>query len=158
MVLGIDDQWQADLVDLSSLKKYNQPYRYLLTCIDIFSKFAWVVPMRDKTGHHMVQVFAKIFKERKPQNLQTDDGTEFKNRVFQAFLKKQGVYFFTTKNETKASVVERFNRTIKSRMWKYFTSRNSNKYVGVIPKLVRDRKSTRLNSSHRSLSRMPSSA
>ena len=101
MVLGIDDQWQADLVDLSSLKKYNQPYRYLLTCIDIFSKFAWVVPMRDKTGHHMVQVFAKIFKERKPLNLQADDGTEFKNRMFQT--KTGGVFLHHEKGNESLS-------------------------------------------------------
>lgn len=137
IVGGIDEQWQADLVDLTSLKEHNNGNRYLLTCIDIFSKYAWAVPLNQKTSGSIVKAFKKIFKERKPLNLQTDQGSEFKNQKFQKFLKLQGVYFFTTKNETKASVVERFNRTLKTKMWKYFTSRNTNKYIDVLQKLIR---------------------
>ena len=65
-----------------------------------------------------------------------DDGTEFKNSVFQKLLKDNGVKFFTTKSEKKASIVERFNRTLKTKMWKYFTSKNTIHYLDVLPELA----------------------
>ena len=77
LVHGIDHQWQADLVDMTSLAEYNKGYKYLLTCIDVLSKYAWVIPLENKTGHALVKAFKKILKSgRKPQFLQTDKGTE----------------------------------------------------------------------------------
>jgi len=106
IVYGIDSQWQADLVDMQSLSRWNRGYKYLLTCIDILSKFAFVVPLKTKTGKELVAAFKKIFRQgRKPEKLQTDAGTEFKNRTFQTFLKEENVHFFVTYNETKAQVV-----------------------------------------------------
>ena len=113
-VNGLDDQCQADLVDLQSLRRWNHGYKYLLTCIDILSKYAWVVPLKTKTGSALVEAFTTIFKQgRKPDKLQTDAGTEFKNKTFQTFLKQRDVHHFVTYNETKAQIVERFNRTLK---------------------------------------------
>ena len=101
IVFGIDSQWQADLVDLQSLSQWNRGYKYLLTCIDVLSKFGWVVPL--KTGKELVAAFKEIFRQgRKPEKLQTDAGTEFKNRTFQTFVKEENVHFFVTYNETKA--------------------------------------------------------
>ena len=152
IVAGIDDQWQADLADLSSLQKYNNGYKYLLTCIDIFSKFAWIVPLKNKSGKSICEAFKEIFQEgRIPHKLQTDDGTEFKNKEFQTLLKEYDVHFFTTKNETKAAVVERFNRTIKTRMWRYFTHNNTHCYVNVLEKLL----SSYNKSFHRSIGISP---
>ena len=87
IVSGIDSQWQADLVDVSAFSKQNKNHRYILTCIDIFSKFAWARPLKSKTGKNLVFAFQTIFKEqnRKPKTLQTDKGTEFLNREFQQF-------------------------------------------------------------------------
>lgn len=137
VVHGMDQQWQADLVDMSSLSRYNRGYKYILTCIDILSKYAWAVPLKDKKGKSLTGAFEYIFKSgRVPEFLQTDKGTEFINRRFQSFLKGYGVRFFTTQNETKASVVERFNRTLKTRMWKYFTANNTYAYVNVLPRLI----------------------
>ena len=128
VVYGIDHQWQANLEDLGKLASYNKGFKYLLTCIDVLSRYAWVVPLKDKTGKTLKEAFEVIFKlGRQPIGLQTDRGTEFTNRVFQKFLKENNVHFFTTYNdETKASIVERFNRTLKTKMWKYFTQRNPN--------------------------------
>ena len=133
VVYGIDHQWQADLVDLAKLSSYNKGFKYLLTCIDVLSRYAWVVPLKDKTGKTLKDAFQVIFKSgRRPIRLQTDKGTEFTNRV----LKEHDVHFFTTYNEeTKASIVERFNRTLKTKMWKYFTHRETLTYVEV---LIRD--------------------
>jgi transposase InsO family protein len=133
VVYGIDHQWQADLVDLGKLASYNKIFNYLLTCIDVLSRYAWVVLLKGKTGKTLKETFQVIFKsERHPIRLQTDKGTEFTNRVFQKFLKINDVHCFTTYNdETKASIVECFNRTLKTKMWKYFTHRETLTYVDV---------------------------
>jgi transposase InsO family protein len=84
---GIDHQFQADLIDMRTLRKYNDGISYLVTCIDVFSKFAWALPIKTKTGKALVEVVGKIFAQRKPINLQTDKGSEFVNRTFQKFLR-----------------------------------------------------------------------
>ena len=81
----------------------------------------------------------------------TDKGMEFMNRKFQTFLKKHHIRFFTTYNETKASIVERFNRTLKTKMWKYFTANNTLKYVDILQKLVKSYNHSR----HRSIGMRP---
>ena len=137
IVAGIDHQWQADLSDVSAIASENDGHRFLLCVIDVFSKFAWVVPITDKKGDTLVKAF-KIIKKRTPLRLQTDKGKEFLNRKFQAYLKTKKIHFFVTHNvETKASVVERFQRTLKQRMWRYFTHQQTQRYVDVLPKLVK---------------------
>ena len=153
IVGGIDHQWQADLIDVQKLKKNNGGNNYLLTCIDVFSKYAWVVPLKDKTGGTLVQAFQEIFASgRKPLKLQTDKGTEFKNRSVQKLLREEKIVFFTTQNEEiKASVVERFNRTLKERLWRYFTKSNATRYLDVLPDIVYAYN----RSFHRSIQRAP---
>lgn len=138
IVTGIDSQWQADLVDMSRLSKGNGGYKFILTVIDIFSKYAWAVPLKDKSGSSIMKALKEIFKTgRKPNKLQTDKGTEFTNRGVQKLLQEHSVEFFTTNNETKASVVERFNRTLKTKMWKYFTAQNTERYLDVLSHLMK---------------------
>jgi hypothetical protein len=86
---GIDLQWQADLSDLSALKRHNGQHKFLLCVIDVFSKYAWVRALKDKTGATLVRVFGQILRElkRSPRRLQTDKGTKFLNRKFQAFFR-----------------------------------------------------------------------
>ena len=152
IVSDIDDQWEADLVELSGISRVNQQYTFLLTVIDVLSKYAWAVPLKDKTGDSIIRAFQHIFKEgRKPQKLRTDKGTEFTNRKFQIFLKEKGIRFFTSNNETKAAVVERFNRTLKNKMWKYFTANNTRRYTDVLPQLLQSYN----NTWHRSIKRPP---
>lgn len=153
IVGGIDHQWQADLIDLRTLKKENDGYVYVLTCIDILSKYAWALPLKDKTGQTLVSAFEDIFEEgRKPLKLQTDKGSEFQNRIFQSFLKKRKVEHFVTENEDiKASVVERFNRTLKDKLWRYFTKHNTERFLEALPQLVDAYNRT----VHRSIKRAP---
>ena len=152
IVGGKDDQFQADLVDLSSLSKFNDGFNWILTCIDIFSKFGWAIPLKHKTGFEITEAFMKIFHSgRKPHKLQTDKELEFLNRTFQKYLKKQNVHFFTTNSEAKASVVERFNRTLKTKMWKYFTHKNTRRYVDILPDLLKSYN----HSFHRSIKMKP---
>ena len=150
---GIDYQWQADLADMSSTSKFNDKYRFLLCIIDVFSKYAWVVPVKDKTGKTLVHALKSVLKSgQKPKSLQTDKGTEFKNKDFQNFLKSKKIHFFTTENpETKASIVARFQRTLKSRMWKYFTHHLTLRYLDILSKLV----NAYNHSYHRSIKHAP---
>ena len=135
----IDQQWQADLADMQGLVAHNDNYNYILTVIDILSRFAWAVPVRSKSTKDMVVAFNRLFKEAKPrvpQRLQTDNGKEFFNKEVSALLRSKGIHHFASHSDQKASVVERFNRTLKTRMWVYFTANNTKRYVNVLPDIV----------------------
>ena len=144
----IDDQWQADI---SSLACSNKGYKFLLTCIDVFSKFAWIVQL---TGESLVNSFLSLLDlGRSLEKLQTDKGTEFLNRNFQSLLKESSIHFFTTKSGLKASVVERFNRTLKTCLWKYFMAKNTCVYLNILQDIMQGYN----NSYHRSTDRAPAS-
>jgi len=152
MVFGIDEQWTAYLIEVVNIAKYNQGYRYLLTVVDVFSKYAWVQPLKSKTGKTVTEAMSKILKGgRAPVNLQTDDGKEFYNKTFQALMKQKGIHHFSTRGDTKASVVEQFNRTLKERLYRYFTVKNTLTFVPVLQDLVRGYN----RSYHRSIKRAP---
>jgi hypothetical protein len=149
---GIDHQFQADLIDMRNLQKYNKGVSYLVTCIDVFSKFAWAIPLKTKTGKALVEAMTKIFADRKPINFQSDKGSEFVNKTFLKYLRDENVHFFTTENEDiKAAIVERFNRTLKEKMWRYFTKTNKFEYLRVLPRLLQNYNS----SYHRSIKMAP---
>jgi len=148
----LDDQWVADLVEVQPLAKYNRGIRYLLMVLDVLSKYAWVQLLKAKTGVALVHAFDKILKQgRQPNRLQTDRGTEFYNRTFQRWLKDQGIQHFSTEGDAKASVVERFNRTLKERLYRYFTAANTLRFDDVLPDLVQGYNATR----HRSIGMAP---
>ena len=150
IVTEIDGQWQADLVDISSLAHFNKGYKFLLTCIDVFSKFSWVVPLKNTSGESLVNGFQSILDlGRSSEKLQT----EFLNRNFQSFLKEKDIHFFTTNSELKASVVERFNHTLKTHMWKYFTAKNTLVYIDILQDIVHGYN----NSYHQSIGQAPAS-
>ena len=136
IVGGPNQQWQADLIDVSRLSRHNGGIKFLLTCIDVFSKKAWVVPLKDKMATSLLDAFESI-QHSLPKKLQTDKGTEFLNRKFQQWLKAHKVHHFTTENEDiKASIVARFNRTLKSKLWRYFTRNDTLSYMTVLDSMV----------------------
>jgi transposase InsO family protein len=150
---GINELWQADLVDLSSLANSNDSYRYLLICIDVFSKVARVEPLKSKSGASLTRAFEKMIIGSKCKLLQTDKGTEFLNSSFQKLLKDNEIRHYTSENDDiKAAVVERFNRTFKGAMWRYFTHANTRRYLDVLPQLVESYN----NTYHRSIKMAPS--
>ena len=134
---GITDLFQIDLVDLSNLASFNDGMRYLLTCIDVFSKRAWAVPVRRKSARDVAEAFEKILAEGyRPNMVQSDKGTEFLNSIFQSMLRRHDIHFYTSENEDlKAAVVERFNRTLK-RMFRYFTHANTRRYVDALDDML----------------------
>jgi len=135
---GPSDLFQIDLADLVNISSRNDGYRYLLTCIDVFTKRAWTVPTKTKTSREVTRAFEKILTDGyKPNMVQSDKGTEFLNSTFQSMLKRHDIKFYTSENEDiKAAVVERFNRTMKTKMYRYFTARYTRRYVDVLPDLL----------------------
>ena len=109
-----DNIWGVDLADMQSLSKYNKGIKYLLCAIDLFSKYAWVVPIKDKKGTSIVNAFQKIISEgRKPNKIWVDQGGEFYNKLFKRFLKINSVEMYSTYIEGKSVVAEIFIRTLK---------------------------------------------
>ena len=143
IVMSIGDQYQADLCDMSNIAKQNGGYKFLLTCIDCFSRRAWAKPLKSKHGKLITAALEEIFQEQVCKRLQTDKGTEFLNVNVRNLLKKYKVELWISKNEDiKAALVERFNRTLKTRMYKYFTANNTKKYIDILQDLVNGYNST----------------
>lgn len=138
IIKGIDDLWQADLVEMGNYEAKNNGYRYLLTVIDTFSKKAWVVPVKNKTALFITNAMKSIFNtsNRNPRNLQTDNGKEFYNKQFQQLMKLYEINHYSTYSVLKASIVERFNRTLKAMMWKEFSNQGSYKWINIYKELV----------------------
>ena len=107
---------RVDLTDMQSLSKYNKGINYLLFAIDLFSKYALVIPIKDKKGTSIVNAFKKIiFKIRKPNKIWVDQGNEFYNKTFKGFLKTNNNETYSIYNEGISVVAERFIRTLKNK-------------------------------------------
>ena len=139
------DVWKCDLVDIHALSKFNNSYKYLLTAIDVFSKFLHIVPLKSKTGPAVTSAFQSILKDpkystplrKRPIWVRTDKGKEFLNKNFQDMLKREGIQFQVCRNpDVKSSVDERAQRTIQDRLYKYFTYKNTYRYIDVLPQFV----------------------
>lgn len=136
IALGERELYQADLVDLKHLSRFNEGFKYLLTTIDVFTKYAYVVPLKNKKPNSVINALKEIFQSSKPQKLQTDKGKEFFNGAMKQFLRQQNVHHYASHGDTKCSVVERFHRTLKNKMYRVFTYRNSYKYIDVLKDIV----------------------
>ena len=132
----INDLFQADIVDMQNLSRFNDGFRYILTCIDVFSKYAYAIPVKDKSGRSIASAFEKIFADRIPLFLQTDQGTEFYNAQVQSVFNKHKIHHYSTFSEYKAAVVERFNLTIKRRIFKYLTHKRTSRWIDVLDDLI----------------------
>ena len=151
---SIDYLWEIDLVDVSRLKEDNDGYTFLLVCIDTFSKYVWIRPLKKKTGKATVEAFTDIVSKdvRTPKNLHYDQGTEFTNRHFQQLLKSMNSNGYEAINDTKAAIVERVNRPVKNKMYRYFKGENTFRYMDVLQDLVESYNTTY----HRSIGMKPS--
>ena len=149
VVSGIDDQFDADLADVSNITKENDGVKYLLFVIDIFSKYLWVEPLKNKTAKEVVKGFTNIFgKGRKCKKLRTDNGTEFISKVTRTYLESEDIYYFTTQNSsTKANIAERVIQTVKNMMYRYFTKNRTHRYINILQDIVKSYNAT----PHRSL-------
>ena len=115
-----DETWSADLTDKSSLSKYNNNYNFIFTVIDIFTKYAWAIPLKNKSGLSITNGFKTVLSEnpqggsesRKPEKLWVDGGSEFYNKTFKSSPKEYETKLYSTYSDLKAVFIERFNRTI----------------------------------------------
>ena len=130
--------WGVDLADMQSLSRKNKGIKYLLCVIDLFSKYAFVVPLKDKKGISTVNAFNKIIKQfnRKPNNIWVDQGGEFYNRVFKKWLSDNNIEMYSTYNVGKSVVAERFIRTLKNKLYKHMTATSKNVYYNVLDDVV----------------------
>ena len=138
------DVWECDLMDMRSLSKYNDNYTYLLSVIDTFSKYLHIVPLRSKTGTAVNSAFLSVLAKysrpvrKRPAWVRTDKGKEFMNRTFQAMLRKEGIQFQVCRDpNVKCAIVERSHRTIREKLFKYMTYKNTYRYIDVLPRFVR---------------------
>jgi len=145
-VNGIYKIWAADLVDMQAFSKFNRGVKYLLTVIDVFLNYGWMLPLKDKTGVSVAKALKEMFKQRKPEKLWTDKGKEFYNK----HVRNLGVELYSTENEEKSSVAERWKRTMKEKMFKYFMANNTNKYIDVLDDFV-----DKYNTRHTSMNMTP---
>ena len=152
---SIDHTRQVDLLDVSKIKEENDGHTFLFICIDCFSKKVWVQKMKDKSAKSSVAAFKTILEvsNRKPTKIQADKGSEFFNKEFKKLCEQNNIRLYSTFSELKACIVERFNRTLREKMQRYFTFKDSNRYIEVLDYLV----SSYNNSYHRSIRRSPNS-
>ena len=150
-VRHVNDVFGADLIELPTLSKKNSGFRYILMVIDIFSKYGWSVPLKTKTGKEVSSALQSIFKKNKPAKLWVDRGREFYNKEVSRILKNNNIEIYSTNNDEKCSVVERWNRTIKTQLWRYFSANGTQKYIDILQPLIDKYNSTK----HRSIGMTP---
>lgn len=132
-----------DTGNLKGISKINNGYKYIITVIDTFSKVANAIPIKDKTGKLVTEAFKSILHNKnKPINLQTDNGKEFYNKDFQNLMKEHNINHYSTYSDKKAAIVERFNRTLKEKMWKEFSKRGTYKWIDILDDLTKEYNNT----------------
>ena len=153
-VTNIDEQWQLDLADVGKYSKFNDGVCFLLCVIDVLSKFAWVRCLKNKKAETVMLAFKDILNcsKRSPMKCQFDKGREFLGQKFKGFLAEKYITWFNNENsEIKSCIVERFIRTLKEKIWRYFTHSNSTKFIHVLNDIVHSYNS----SIHRSIGAAP---
>lgn len=140
VVKGINDLYQADLIEMRPHSKINKGYNYILVVINCFTKVADAVPLKDKKGKTVTEAMKLVIErdKNKMKHLQTDDGKEYFNAQFAALMKQYRINHYSTKSETKAAIIERFNRTLKGMMYKMFSQRGSYVWHDVLADLVNE--------------------
>ena len=133
-----DNIWGVDLADMQSLSRKNKGIKYLLCAIDLFSKYAFVIPIKDKKGISIVNAFDKIIKQsnRKPNKIWVDQGGEFYNNVFEKWLSDDDIIMYSMYNEGKSVVAERFIKTLKNKLYKHMMATGKNVYYDVLDDVV----------------------
>jgi transposase InsO family protein len=137
IVNGIDDQWDMDLMDMQNISNYNNGYRFILIAIDVFSRYVWAIPLKSKNAQDMEQAIINILRDRKPIKIRTDKGKEFLASKIQKLLKNKDIIHFVTENVTKANYAEGAIKTLKSKIYKYFTENETYKYIDVLQDFVK---------------------
>jgi hypothetical protein len=136
---GMDDTWQIDLIDMQKYSRDNAGHKYIFTCIDTFSKYLWLQPIKSKNKSDTTAAMSRILQhsQRCPKNVQSDDGKEFFNGEFQELMKKWNINHYSTFSILKASIVERVIRTVKHWLWQTFALNGSYNWTRQIQALAK---------------------
>lgn len=140
-IKSLNDLFAADLVEMIPYAKINKNYKYILTMINCFSKYAYAIPLKTKTGKEVAKVLESIFSQVSPaspppHHLHTDQGKEFYNSDCKRVFDKYKINHYSTYSAMKSPIIERFNRTLKNMMYTEFSARGSYKYLDILPVLV----------------------
>ena len=146
-VSGINEQWDIDLLSMANLAKENDGVQFLLCVLDVFSRKAWVKPLKNKTAKAVLDAMKEILRDTVPEKIRSDKGSEFANRWFKTFVKDKGIYFFTTSNPAKAGYVERFQKTLKTALYRMLRHKRTYRYIDNLDDIVANYNAT----PHRSL-------
>lgn len=151
---AIDDTFQIDLVEFIPYANENKGHKYALVVIDTFSKFAWTVPLKNKTGIEVTRAMNAVFDKsgRICKNLHCDNGKEFYNKHFAELMKKYNINQYSTYSKLKASICERLNRTLLNKLWKYFSLNGNHKWLKCLENVTEEYN----NSKHRTIKMRPS--
>lgn len=152
-MMGIDDTLQADLVEMIPYASENKNMKYILTVINIFSKKAYARALKNKTGLEVTRAMESILNTMNHPiyNLHVDKGNEFYNTPMRKLLDERKINLYSTYSVMKAAIVERFNRTLKNKMWKEFSFRGSYKWIDILQSLISDYNNTK----HRTIGMKP---
>ena len=133
-----DQTWSMDLADMSTWKDENDGVTYVLTIVDVFTRWAAARPLRTKTGREVLAAVQSVCaeSERKPEQFWCDEGKEFLNKEMEAWREKEGIGMYHTYGRGKSVIVERFNRTLKTIMWRRLTAENTHAWVAILPQLI----------------------
>ena len=149
--------WSVDLVELSKISDDNDNYKYLLCIVDVFTRFAWVIPLKNKSEKDVLDGFKKAVKDNKnvyPTYIWSDQGKEFKNKSMTKWCSDNDIKQYSTYGNSKSSIVERFNRTMKNIMWKWLLGHRTYRYIDDLPDMVQQYN----NNVHRSIKMTPQQA
>jgi len=135
---GINYEWQADLIILSSKHAKLNKSKYLLSVIDVFSRKLSCLPLKKKTNEEIIRKFSKIIKQRgKPKILLTDSGSEFTGKRMRQYLRQKRIKFYVSHNPWHAGIIERCQKTLKQRIFKYLTHYNTDIFIPKLQYFVR---------------------
>lgn len=153
IIKGYRDLWQVDLAEMQQYANENDGYRYILVCINCFSKYIYTRAIKNKTGVEVSNAMKSIIKEASyaPTNLQSDQGKEFYNRNFQALMREYNINHYSTYSTKKASIVERVIRTLKNNLYKQFSARGSYRWIQLLPLATKSYNNTK----HRTIGMKP---
>ena len=126
-------------MDVSCWKRYNDGVTFILVVVDVLSRYAWIYPLKDKSAQSVTLAFSRLLDEgRCPTKLQTDQGKEFVNTSFKNLMSQNGINHFTTTNDDiKCAIVERLNRTLREKIYRYMHAKKTNRFIDILDKLVR---------------------
>ena len=144
---------QLDLIDMSDIASANENYKFLLACIDVFSRLAYIVPMKNKESRTVNDAIEEIIELTSPIKIQCDNGKEFDNHSFKKMMKERGIdiQFIDVGDHKRLGIVDRFVRTLREKINKYLTMFNTTKYIDVLPKII----SNYNNSYHSGIKKIP---